>query len=165
MHRLLQTLPSMDAAHREAAAGRYLARVGRDWPETERTALWHSVDRILRDPGFTPLFAETSRAEVSIMGTVTLGEAEHAVSGKIDRLAVTGDEVLIVDYKTNRPPPRRLAEAPAGYVAQMALYRALLAPLYPGKAVRAALLFTEAPILLPVPPEAMEEALVRLSRA
>ena len=29
----------------------------------------------------------------------------RAVNGRIDRLAVTDDEVLILDFKTNRPPP------------------------------------------------------------
>ena len=55
-----------------------------------------------------------------------------SISGKIDRLAVTADEVLIVDYKTNRPAPWRLDEVPQAYIAQLALYRALLQPLYPG---------------------------------
>ena len=35
-------------------------------------------------------------------------------SGKIDRLAVTPDKVLIVDYKTNRPAPAALDDVPRG---------------------------------------------------
>ena len=61
------------------------------------------------------------------------------VSGQIDRLVVTPGEVLIVDYKTNHTPPASAAEAPSGYVRQLALYRAVLAQLYPGKRIRAAL--------------------------
>ena len=41
-------------------------------------------------------------AEVGIAGTLTVRGVERAISGKIDRLAVTGGEVLLVDYKTNR---------------------------------------------------------------
>ena len=55
---------------------------------------------------------------------------------------MTADAVLIADYKTNRPAPRRPEDAPAAYVAQLALYRAVLAKLYPGRAVRAALVWT-----------------------
>jgi len=73
--------------------------------------------------------------------------------------------VLIVDYKTNRPGPTRLEEVPPAYVTQLALYRALLKPLYPGRIVKAALLFTEAPLLIAVPGAAMDDALVRLTRA
>ena len=69
-----------------------------------------------------------SRAEVEIVGRVTRASGEAAVSGRIDRLAVTPERVLIVDYKTNRPAPDTLTDAPPAYVAQLALYRALLAP-------------------------------------
>ena len=54
---------------------------------------------------------------------------------------------------------------PPAYVTQLALYRALLQPLYPGRVVKAALLFTEAPLLIAVPAAAMDDALVRLTRA
>jgi ATP-dependent helicase/nuclease subunit A len=65
------------------------------------------------------------------------------VSGQIDRLVVTPQEVLIVDFKTNHNPPTSAAEAPAAYVRQLALYRAVLQRLYPQRLVRAALLWTE----------------------
>jgi ATP-dependent helicase/nuclease subunit A len=164
IHRLLQVLPALAAPEREAAARRYLDRVGRLWSETDREAAAASVTRILGEQAFAPIFSETSRAEVGIAGTLTIGGVERAISGKIDRLAVTADEVLIVDYKTNRPPPAWLDEVPEAYVAQLALYRALLAPLYPQRAVRAALLFTEAPRLIAVPDAAMADALARLTR-
>jgi ATP-dependent helicase/nuclease subunit A len=99
------------------------------------------------------------------MGTLQVRGKERAVSGKIDRLAVTAGEVQIVDYKSNRPAPRTLADVPPAYVVQLALYRALLAPLYPGKAVTAALLFTEEPRLIELPAAVMDEALVRLTQA
>ena len=73
-----------------------------------------------------------------------------AVSGQVDRLAVTADAVLIADYKTNRPPPRRLEDVPPAYVTQLALYRAVLGQLYPGKAIRAALVWTDVPDLMEI---------------
>jgi ATP-dependent helicase/nuclease subunit A len=48
-------------------------------------------------------------------------------------------------------------------VAQLALYRQLLEPLYPGKTVEAALLFTEGPYLIDIPADAMRNALAQLS--
>src|SRR5690606_8034523 len=103
--------------------------------------------------------------EVAVMGTVEVGASPRAVSGRIDRLVVSPDAVLIVDYKTNRPPPSGLAEAPASHVAQMSLYRALLAPVYPDRPVRAALVYTERPLLIPVPDDVMDDALARLGRS
>ncbi|BCH21361.1 double-strand break repair helicase AddA [Mesorhizobium sp. L-8-3] len=165
VHRLLQMLPSLPAAERLAAGGRYLDRIGRKWPAGEGEQALASVARILEDDQFAPIFAQGSRAEVSLMGTLSVRGAERAVSGKIDRLAVICETVLIADYKTNRPAPSTLAEVPPGYVAQLALYRALLAPIYPGKRIAAALVFTEAPRLIAVPEDVMDEALVRLTQA
>ena len=119
----------------------------------------------MEDERFGPVFAPGSRAEVAIMGEVEVLGRKRLVSGKIDRLAVTESEVLVIDYKTNRPPPATLAEVPQAYVLQLALYRALLEPLYPGRTVRAALLFTETPGLMVLPDSALDEALARLTRA
>ena len=79
-------------------------------------------------------------------------------------LAVLPERVLIVDYKTNRPPPAELKDVPPAYVGQLALYRELLATLYPGRAVEASLLWTEVPALMDVPAEAMEAALAVMTQ-
>ena len=165
VHRLLQMLPGIADGDREAAARRYIARVGSAWSPSESDSALRSVMRVLADATFAPIFSTDSRAEVGVAGTLAIGGVERSISGKIDRLAVTAAEVLIVDYKTNRPGPARLDEVPQAYVTQLALYRALLQPLYPDRTVKAALLFTEAPLLIAVPAAAMDDALVRLTRA
>jgi ATP-dependent helicase/nuclease subunit A len=164
LHKLLQVLPDIAEAEREPAAHRYLARAAADWPGDERDRALASVLAILDAEKFRPLFSPGSRAEVALMGHFEVRGERRAVSGKIDRLAVTEREVLIVDYKTNRPAPQGLEAVPPAYVAQLALYRALLQPVYPGKTVSAALLFTEAPRLILLPAAAMDEALVRLTK-
>ena len=85
------------------------------------------------------------------------------MSGQVDRLAVTPGAVLIADYKTNRPAPRHLADVPSAYVAQLALYRAVLQKLYPTREVRAALVWTDAPDLLALPGTALDAALAALA--
>ena len=87
------------------------------------------------------------------------------MAGQIDRLAVTADAVLIADYKTNRPPPRRIDDVPVAYVTQLALYRAVLARLYPGKTIRAALIWTEVPGLMELSAEMLDLALASLKAA
>ena len=78
------------------------------------------------------------------MGTLTLGRRDYAVSGRIDRMAVREDDVEIVDFKTNRVPPAAVSEIPFEHRAQLAIYRAILTPLYPGKEIRCGLIYTEA---------------------
>jgi ATP-dependent helicase/nuclease subunit A len=165
MHKLLQMLPDLAEERHMAAARRYLARAGSDWTEADREQALASVAGILADPLFAPLFAPGSRAEVSVMGSLTVKGKSRIISGKIDRLAVGTDRVFIVDYKTNRPAPATLADVPPAYILQLALYRALLKPLYPGRQVAAGLLFTEALRLIELPATAMDDALARLTEA
>ncbi len=165
VHKLLQILPDIAESDREAAARRYLDRVTGDWPEHERDKALASVLGILGTDAFRPLFSVRSKAEVAIMGHIDLRGEQRAVSGKVDRLAVTDTEVLIVDYKTNRPAPQALSAVPPAYVTQLALYRALLQPIFPARRVTAALLFTEAPRLIALPADVLDGALVRLTKA
>jgi ATP-dependent helicase/nuclease subunit A len=165
MHRLLQVLPQLAPESRRETAERYLSRVGANWPDAERQKALAAIFRILDDDRFSPLFAKGSRAEVSAMGTLIVGGKERAISGKIDRLAVADNAVLILDYKTNRVPPAGLSDIPEAYVLQMALYRELLKPLYPGKPIEALLLFTETPDLIPLPATVMDDALARLTKS
>ena len=144
VHRLLQSLPDVAAERRRDAAQKYLARNADGWTDGEREALAGGVLALIGDPHFAPVFALHSRAEVSIVGRLDRpGRSPALVSGQIDRLVVTADEVLIVDYKTNHAPPGARAQAPAAYVRQLALYRGVLQKLYPQLPVRAALLWTE----------------------
>ncbi|ESZ66719.1 ATP-dependent helicase [Mesorhizobium sp. L103C119B0] len=165
LHKLLQMLPGFAEDERQGAAAQYLIRAGADWPEAERNKALASVMAILRDSRFAGLFSPSSRAEVAVMGSLEVKGRLRSISGKIDRLAVTPERVSIVDYKTNRPAPAGLAQVPPAYILQLALYRALLQPLYPGRAVTAALLFTEAPRLIELPAQAMDDALARLTGA
>ena len=163
VHRLLHLLPDLPDSDRAAAGERYLDRAVPDWSGSDRSEVVASVLAILGDGLFAPVFAGGSRAEVSVMGTLGIGGEQRAISARLDRIAVAADRVSIVDYKTNRVPPQTAAEVPPAYVAQMALYRALLQPLYPGRAVETALLFTEAPRLLALSSDALEIALRTLT--
>ena len=112
---------------------------------------------LIVDARFAPVFAPGSRAEVSIVGRLERpGQPAALVSGQIDRLVVTPEEVLIVDFKTNHAPPKTAAEVPRGYIRQLALYRAVLRKLYPERAVRAALLWTETPEMMEISAPALD---------
>ena len=154
VHRLLQSLPEVAPADRAAVATRYLAAVAGDLAEVDRTTLVDEVLAVLAHPDFAAVFAPGSRAEVDIAGSL----GDTTISGRIDRLAVTDGEVLIVDYKTNRPAPDRLDAVPPEYVAQLALYRTVLRRLYPGREVTAALLWTDRPALMAIPAAALDSA-------
>jgi ATP-dependent helicase/nuclease subunit A len=162
VHRLLQSLPDLESARRREAADHFLAHAhdAKGWSETDRNALAAQVLALLDDTRFAAVFAPGSRAEVSIVGRLdrTRG-GTLLVNGQIDRLVVTPDAVLIVDYKTNHTPPRRAADAPKTYIRQLALYRAVLAKLYPDRPIRAALLWTELTEMIELSASALDAGL------
>jgi len=161
VHRLLQSLPDIPSAARAEAARRHLDRTAAEFSAEERETILEQILLLLEDPRFAQLFLPGSRAEVAIVGRLNGGTL--AVSGQVDRLAVTSDSVLIVDYKTNRPAPRRLADVPDAYVGQLALYRAVLAQLYPGKRIRAALVWTDVPDLMEISDASLDAALTAVT--
>jgi predicted dehydrogenase len=152
IHALLQALPDLPPEAREAAARRYLARPQHGRDEAEQAEIVATTLAVLDQPGFEALFGPGSRAEVPVVGLV----GGRALSGQIDRLVVTPDSVLVVDYKTNRPPPASIDSVPRAYLVQMAAYRAALRLVYPGRTVRCALLWTEGPKLMELPPATLD---------
>jgi ATP-dependent helicase/nuclease subunit A len=156
IHRLLQSLPDLAPVRRRAAAEAFVSRPGWQLAPEERAALVTETLAVLVHPDFAPLFAPgTSRAEVPVTGLL----GKFALSGQVDRLAVTGDEVWIIDYKTNRPPPRAAIDVDRAYVYQMAAYRRALQAIYPEHEVHCVLLWTEGPSLLELPGQQMDDLL------
>ena len=79
------------------------------------------------------------------------------VSGQIDRLVVTPDEVLIVDYKTNHAPPATGGRSACRPMSASSRSTArCCAKLYPERPVRAALLWTETPELMEISAPALD---------
>ncbi len=160
VHTLLAHLPEVAPESRREIALRFLAR--RTSAE-DAEALADETIRILSDPAFAAAFAPGSRAEAGIVADLPeLGEAAR-INGRIDRLAVTDGAVLIVDYKTNRPPPAREEDVPPVHLAQMALYRAAARKIFPGRRVSCALVWTETPSLMPLSEALLDAELARIA--
>jgi ATP-dependent helicase/nuclease subunit A len=159
LHELLRHLPALPAAVRAPAAQRFLAHRAHGLTD-EEIALWtKEVIAVTEAPGHAALFAEGSRAEVPLIGTVKTPRGTFTVSGQVDRLAVSKREVLIVDYKTNRPPPQSTSAVALAYRRQLALYCTLLAGIYPGRTVRAFLLWTATPLLMEIDAEMLRKSM------
>ena len=105
------------------------------------------------------LFGPESRAEVAVAARVDLAPG-HAVdvAGQIDRIGIAPDAVYIADFKTGTPSD----EPTTRHVLQLALYGAAVAPLYPGRPVRAFLVWTAGPRAIEIPPDRLEAALASL---
>ncbi|ALL11983.1 double-strand break repair helicase AddA [Caulobacter henricii] len=161
IHRLLQILPDVAPAERRAAGQRLLA-AERDLADDQRAEMAAAAFGVLEDERFAAVFGPGSRAEVALAGTSARLPKGLAISGRVDRLVVTDTRVLVVDYKTNRPAPASIEQADPAYLAQMAVYVAVLGEVFPDRPVEAALVWTDGPKLMPVPEKVIADALRRI---
>jgi ATP-dependent helicase/nuclease subunit A len=148
IHRLLELLPAAPSARREKACRQFLSRTVHGLTAEAQDEIAREVFRVLEHPEFAPLFGPDSEAEVPLVGEVAGRDGPFVLSGQIDRLVVTPERILVLDYKTNRPPPTREEDVPEIYLRQMAAYRAALTGAYPGRPVECALLWTDGPSLM-----------------
>jgi ATP-dependent helicase/nuclease subunit A len=158
IHGLLERLPDVAPSRRVEAAQAWLARQGVQADEAQ--ALAREALMVIEDARFAAIFAGASRAEASIVGEA----AGRAVRGVVDRLAVDAASVMVLDYKTDRPAPADADSAPDSYVLQMALYREVLRKIFPRKAVRCVLLWTEKPLLTPLSDTQLDKAFNAFAR-
>jgi ATP-dependent helicase/nuclease subunit A len=161
LHRLLELLPDVPEGQWSIAGGRLLARLVPHEPAVGDALLGEAL-AVMRDPMLREVFGPGSRAEVAIVGRLATAQGDYAVSGRIDRLARTAEGWHLLDFKTGGAIPSSLEETEAAHVLQLALYRRLLMDMSPGSAVRATLVWTVGPKIMPVPVETMERALKEL---
>ncbi len=151
VHALLERLPPVPVGEREGRGSAWLARQAPQLPDEDRAEILARALAVIDHHGFADLFGPDALAEVPLAATV----AGQVIAGTADRLLVTETQVTVVDFKTARRPPASLADMPDATLRQMAAYVAALEAIYPGRAVRAAVLYTQTPLLIALPPETM----------
>ena len=161
IHQLLQYLPGIAAKHQRDAALAFLRAGAAGFDESARQNLALEALRVIALPELAGLFGPGSKAEVSVAGRIALGQRTIDVGGRVDRIGENLKEILVADYKTGPPAP--LDGTPANAIAQMALYRAVLAPLWPDKTLRTLLIWTAGPRVVWLPAGLLDAALAALA--
>lgn len=151
LHLLLEHLPHWPRDTWDARAKALL-----ETPEDAALVLPEAI-AVLEAPDLAELFGPGTLAEVDIAGQI----GARPMSGVIDRLVVTEDHVLAVDYKSNRMVPGHPAEVPEGLLRQMGAYLVVLEQVFPGRRIELALLWTATASLMHLPDTALRDALVR----
>jgi ATP-dependent helicase/nuclease subunit A len=154
LHLLLEHLPGVPAAERATWAERLLPGA------EDRAALLAEAVAVLEAPELAQVFAPGALAEVEIAAALPALDGAR-IAGVIDRLLVRSDQVLAVDFKSNAVVPARPEDVPEGLLRQMGAYAAALAPLYPGRKIGTALLWTRSATLMPLPAALTAAALER----
>jgi ATP-dependent helicase/nuclease subunit A len=167
-HGLLQHLPRLPRESWQRAAREFVALRGAALTPRARSSIIEETLAVLQHPDFAPLFGPDSRAEVPIVAELAPPDGRGPIlrlSGQIDRLVRLDTHVLIVDYKTNRPPPAVAEAVSEAYLLQLAAYRLAAARIFAPRPVRAALLWTDGPRIMEIPSEMLDTAERRLFEA
>lgn len=163
-HHLIERAHAFSPGNRLAALER-LARAR--FPRIEPSllqAVVADVAAVVTDSRLAPLFEPPAVAEVDLVGDIDVpGQGARSVMGRVDRLVVLPDRVIVADFKTGRPP--RDARVPDVWLRQMAVYSALLADLHPDKPVHAWLVWTSGPHIVSLDPAVMLASLSALKPA
>ncbi len=154
IHLLFEVLPDLPVKSRRKAAEEFLKRQPDLTPDARHEMLAAAMG-VLEDKQFAGVFAPGGRAEAPVIGQL----GSDTINGRIDRLVITDSEILVVDYKTDRPAPATLAGVGDAYIAQMAAYRAVLSQRWPNRPIRCLLVWTDGPQLMEIPPSALDKAL------
>ncbi|MGK7650953.1 double-strand break repair helicase AddA [Roseovarius sp. B08] len=158
MHRLLEILPQHDMAAWPATAASLLAHGPDAAQGPDLALLLAEAQTVLSQDHLRPLFSSDALAEVSISANIDTLNGQR-IHGAIDRLIVTPEKILAVDFKTNAVVPDTPQNVPSGLLRQMGAYAHALQQIYPGRTIETALLWTRTATLMPLPHDLVTQAL------
>ena len=113
--------------------------------------------KVLAAPELAALFGPESLAELPF----AVPFRAKILIGAMDRVLITQNRILAVDFKSNRLLPATPAQVPEGLLRQMGAYDHALRLIYPGRKIETAILWTRTAQLMVLPPEIVREALGR----
>ena len=154
MHRLIEILPNIDKSQRVEIATNVLKQMLMNEFDSLSNQIIADVIKILDDEKFSKIFAPNGRSEVDVTGIVKgKHNTSFEITGRIDRLIVSENEVQIIDFKTTQQPPDKVEHVQREYVLQLGIYHQLLKSLYPNHQIKCALLWTHNATLMEIDEE------------
>ena len=140
IHRLLEILSKVGVNERLALGRKILQVEGKDFAKDgEGEKLLDGVLKLMDSPQLRHLF-DRGYDEVGIGGVINIEGDDLFVNGRIDRLLVGENEVVLMDYKTGKKPGK--GKIPDVYIKQMSSYALLLKNLWRDKQIRGLILWT-----------------------
>jgi ATP-dependent helicase/nuclease subunit A len=157
LHALLQHLGRIDPALWPVVVTKALEALLPNAPEHHQR-IGDKAMSILAQPDLQAMFGPGSRAEVPFLVEAIRDGEDVRLAGRIDRLVIDDSGVTVVDYKSDASVPTSPADVPGNYLSQLGLYALVAGQLFPGRPVRAAVLWTRLESLMFLPPELLAAA-------
>ncbi len=159
IHRLLEFLPPVARDQRASIAAQLLSAGAEAATGPELAQLLEEVERVLDTPALAPIFAADALTEVAISAPLDALGGQR-IHGAIDRLIITDGKILAVDFKTNRTVPDHANDVPDGILRQMGAYAHGLQSIYPDHRIETAILWTRKAVLMGLPQDLVNDALI-----
>jgi ATP-dependent helicase/nuclease subunit A len=148
LHALFERLPAVARDARAEAGARWLEQSAGVDDDALRRRLVAEVCAIIDDPVHAAIFMPDALSEAPIAAVLPDG---RVVAGTVDRLLVTDERILLIDFKTGRRVPGGIYAVPEQQILQMSAYAEALSIIFPDRMVEAALLYTSGPKLIALP--------------
>ena len=136
-------------------------------PDIDKNSLKYLVrkaDSILNNKKFNFVFSKNSFSEVTIAAKFDFLKNRRVV-GVVDRLIISSNTIIAIDFKSNAMVPKNVRDVPDGILSQMGAYQEILKKIYPNVPVQTAILWTQGEILMNLEPHVVKEKFLKASMA
>jgi ATP-dependent helicase/nuclease subunit A len=110
---------------------------------------YKQAEKILKKQSFEFIFAVDTLAEVQF-STIVKSIGVLPIVGVIDRLVISEDLALIIDFKTNKEVPKSVDEIPLGILKQMGAYAVSMQKVFPKKIIELGIIWTQSAELMKI---------------
>ena len=140
IHKILEIFIGSDNCKTdiEKSIKEYLEKQQNHLEQKQKNEILRQVLTIINHNKFNFLFSKNAKSEVPIIGNIN----GKIVMGKIDRLIVEGDQVIIIDYKSDRLEKSEIDQGLKKYQEQLKLYQKIMADIYPTYQIKCAIIWT-----------------------
>ena len=149
VHLLLEKLPKSNSNDWQNIVPNLLKWAEIYVPEETQTRAYKQAENILKNPSFEFIFAPDVLAEVQF-STIVESVGVVPIVGVIDRLVLSQDSALIIDFKTNQEVPSSIDEVPLGVLKQMGAYAASMQKVFPKKNIELGIIWTHSAELMKI---------------
>jgi len=109
------------------------------------------------------LFNENSRAEIPFLVEAKKSGKSVKIAGRIDRIIINKNEVLLVDYKSDLNPANNEDDVSKKYLTQLGLYQLVGKKIFTNKKIKAAIFWTQSENLMYLSDDKLKNAVLQFS--
>jgi ATP-dependent helicase/nuclease subunit A len=143
LHLMLDHLTRMPGVDTDKLYTAIANRLQRSEDDTELQAWWNEASNTVAHPDLSLLFDPAQYSKAFNEAPVQYLTGERMVYGVIDRLVVTDDSILVIDYKSHlHADSTNIPQVVEDYRAQLDCYAQATTRLWPDLTIRTGLLFT-----------------------